>query len=166
MAPHPPFVLDADGQDVVPPRNMAFNDGNAFPGTSDEYKNGYREQTKYVTSRLIPMVDHLEAISRLQGRDLVIIIHGDHGPRSHWNVDHAEKTDASESLPIFLAIRWSGTGSTPGVAVASLVNVYRELFRRYFNADLPVLPDRGFVSSFRNPYRFLEVDPGTVEPRR
>jgi len=56
----------------------------------------------------------------------VIIIHGDHGPRSHWDVDHAGNTDASESLPIFLAIRWLGTGTTPGVPVTSLVNVYRE----------------------------------------
>jgi hypothetical protein len=89
-------------------------------------------------------------------RDPLIILHGDHGPRREFDADDADGTDASESLPVFLAIRWPRS-SRSGRPVRSLVNVYREVFSRYFGASLELLPDRGFVSSFREPFRFVEV---------
>jgi hypothetical protein len=45
------------------------------------------------------------------------------------------------------------------------VNVYRTLFNRYFDQAIPLLPDRGFVSSFTKPYDFIEVDPTLVLTR-
>ena len=161
MAPHPPFVLDAEGRDVIPQRTFSFNDGDSYEGSSDEYRHGYRNQAEYVSARLVTVVNHLLMMSRGAGREAVIIINGDHGPRLGWDTEVAEKTDAGESVPVLLAIKWASAGAD-AVAPRSLVNVYRSLFRRYFNPDVELLPDRSFVSSFTQPYRLLEIAPAAV----
>ena len=162
MAPHPPFVLDASGEAVYPSNRLfSLNDGNAYRGTSSEYKVGYRDQARYLVARLEIVIDRIQQQSRREGRDSVIIVHGDHGPRLRWDVDIAENTDGAESLPVFLAVHW-GTNPRAGEAPTSLVNVYRALFTRYFGAKLKLLPNRGFVSSFRLPYRFIAADPASM----
>jgi hypothetical protein len=136
-----------------------------FAGSRAEYEQGYRDQAQYVAARLLRVVDRFEHISRQHGRGAVIIVHGDHGPRLHFHASDAQRTDPGESIPILLAIRWAATPSNGGRPVASLVNVYRELFSRYFHADLELLPDRSFVSSFLEPYRFLEIRATELHPR-
>ena len=161
LSPHPPFVFDANGGDRVPRRLFAIDDGNAFRGPWEEYRDGYRQQARYIAHRLLQAIEHFERISRAQGRDALIIVHGDHGPRYRWDVETAEGTDASETLPVLLAIRWPGVNA-PDSGPKSLVNVYRVLFGRYFGAPIEPVPDRSFVSSFRAPYRFIEVDPSSL----
>jgi hypothetical protein len=161
LSPHPPFVFDANGGDTVPRRLFAIDDGNAFRGPWEEYRDGYRQQARYIAHRLLRAVEHFERISRAQGRDAVIIVHGDHGPRYRWDVETAEGTDAAETLPVLLAIRWPGP-SAPDSRPRSLVNVYRVLFARYFGAPIEPVPDRSFVSSFQAPYRFIEIDPSSL----
>jgi hypothetical protein len=157
MAPHLPFVFDQHGRDAVPPHTLSFDDGTWFGGRSDEYVEGYRNQATFIAARVIEVIDHILRISRAAGRDPVIIVHSDHGPRLRFDGDDASKSDSSESLPILLAIRWSESGSRPPDRVASLVNVYRAVFDRYFSASLGRLPDRAWMSSFRYPYKLLEV---------
>ncbi len=41
---------------------------------------------------------------------------------------------------------------------ATPVNLFRRVFNHYFDAGLPLRPDRHFVSQFGQPYRFIEVD--------
>jgi hypothetical protein len=157
MAPHAPFVFDANGLDAVPRYTLSLEDGNSFPGTRDEYVKGYRNQATFIAARLIEVIDHLLSTGRASGRDPVIIVHGDHGPRLEFDTVDAAKTDSSESQPVLLAIRWSNTMRTSPPSVVSLVNVYRAVFDHYFAAGLGRLPDRAWVSSFRYPYKLLEV---------
>ena len=124
-------------------------------GTS--HYRGYAEQVQYVAGRLLEVSRSIDANYRKTGRRAVVIIHGDHGPRAQWDVIDAAKTDPSESLPVLLAIRWAD-GGRQEPAPGSLVNIYRAFFRRYFDAELALLPDRGFVSSYSKPYQFIEVD--------
>lgn len=163
MAPHPPFVFDDQGRFVPHWRPFNFFDGNAFRGSFEEYRHGYRDQATYIARRVLQIVDRLTAIERDSGRQAVIIVHGDHGPRARFHTIDATRTDASESLPVLLAIRWPGDGEAP--EVRSLVNVFRAVFRRYVDPQLPLLPDRAFVSSFVTPYRLIEVDPAKLEAR-
>jgi hypothetical protein len=162
LSPHPPFVFDATGRPVAPDRPLTFFDGNAFPGRWPEYRRGYAEQARYIAGRLVQIVDRLEEASPSAGREAVIIVHGDHGPRARFDARDATKTDPRESIPVLLGIRWATSDTASSVRVASLVNVYRELFRRYFDPAVGLLPDRAFVSSFRLPYRFVEVDLSTL----
>ena len=99
----------------------------------------------------------------MRRREAVVIVHGDHGPRARFDSTDAARTDPRESLPVLLAIRWpdANTGAQP--PVVSLVNVYRELFRRYFDSRVTLLPDHAFVSSFRAPYRFIAVSPSLLQ---
>ena len=160
LSPHPPFVFDAEGNDTAPSRLFAIDDGSAFRGSWQEYRNGYRDQARYIAARLLRVVDHFDRISRQQGHEAIIIIHGDHGPRFRWDVENAAGTDPVETVPVLLAIRWPRR--RPDNPPTSLVNVYRVLFSTYFNARLEALPDRAFVSSFREPYRYIEVNPAKL----
>ncbi len=164
MSPHPPFVFDADGRDVAPRRPFALDDGTMYRGTLEEYQRGYREQAKYIASRILGVIDHIDRLSKASQRESVIIIHGDHGPRARFDAGDATKTDASESLPVLLAIRWAPTGQ-PDEPVTTLVNVYRSFFRRYSSTNLQLLPDRSFVSSFAKPYQMIEIDRSIIDGR-
>ena len=163
MAPHPPFVVDAHGNAVDPPRAFTLGDGTYFAGSAREYRSGYRAQATFIASRLPRIAAHLEALSASRGRAAVIIIHGDHGPRLLFDAHDASRTSGAEALPVLLAIRWPETGSAP--AVTSLVNIYRTIFRRYFVPGLEQLPDHAYLSSFARPYEFVEVDLVTMKPR-
>ena len=111
LAPHPPFVFDETGRPVHAGRAFSVLDGSMFEGTREEYVNGYDGQARYLTSRLQSIVAHLEALSRAEGREAFIVIHGDHGPRSRFSAADAAKTDPTEVLPIFLAVHWPSTSS-------------------------------------------------------
>ena len=160
MAPHPPFVFDSHGDPVNPPRVFTLNDGTFFAGSESEYRSGYRAQATFIASRLPGIAAHLLEVSKSRGREAVIVIHGDHGPRLQFDAHDASRTVGAESLPVLLAIRWPGSESAP--VVTSLVNVYRAIFRRYLNPGLELLPDRSYLSSFDRPYEFIEVDLATL----
>jgi len=166
LAPHPPFVFDESGRPVHPDRAFSVLDGSMFEGSREEYVNGYDGQARYLTSRLQSIVAHLEALSRAEGREAFIVIHGDHGPRSRFSATDAGSTDPTEVLPIFLAIHWPSTASRSGSPVHSLVNVYREFIRRFVDPGFEQLRDRAFISSFAEPYRFLEIDVASLTPKK
>jgi hypothetical protein len=160
LSPHPPFVRQNDGTFSPPRRAFSFRDGTMYPGAAAEYRNGYAQQARYIMRRVV------EIASTLQREDptAVVIISGDHGPRLRFDAADARRTDAGEVLPIFLAIRWGASGPAAARMVGTLVNLYREILRRYLNVPLPQLPNRSYVSSFRTPYDLLEVDRRRLEP--
>jgi hypothetical protein len=163
LSPHPPFVFQEDGRPVAPARAFTLFDGSAFPGPRPEYRQGYRAQARYIATRMLRILDRFEELSAMRGRDAVVIVHGDHGPRARFDAKDASRTDPRESLPVLLAIRWPDTSTGSQPPVLSLVNVYRELFRRYFDSRVTLLPDHAFVSSFRAPYRFIAVAPSLLQ---
>jgi hypothetical protein len=155
LNPHEPFVFDASGRPVAPSRAFLFGDGTLFRGTDLEYRDGYRAQAQFMASRILELTARWRALS---GPASILIVHGDHGPRRLFDAHDARRSDAREVMPVLLAVHW---GTTTGQHVTSLVNVYRELFRRF---GLPVaqLEDRAYMSDFVRPYRFLPVDLATL----
>jgi hypothetical protein len=156
LAPHQPFVIGEDGGSVTPPRAFSFGAGVHFGGTPEEFARGYEAQARFLGLRIGILAEQWIAKSRARGRDAVIIVHGDHNTRFTGNTFLPTAEEGYDLLPILLAIRWGGTNVVPR-PVTSLVNVYREFFRQYYGASLEHLPDRGFVSSYATPYRFLDV---------
>ena len=65
IQPHPPFVWDADGTELV--GEYDFDD--------IDYRKGYIAQLQYINTRLIA------ALSEITDQNSVIIVTGDHGPR-------------------------------------------------------------------------------------
>ena len=91
-----------------------------------------------------------------------MIIHGDHNTRFDLDPTRPSPADGEDVLPVLLAIHWAD-GGLPGQPMRSLVNVYREIFRRYFGARLAHLPDRGYLVSFDGAYRFIPASGESVD---
>jgi hypothetical protein len=158
MLPHPPFVSDERGQFQNPRRPLSGADGTYFPGTADEYRAGYRAQATFTLRRTLDAVTRVLAQADRDGREVVVIVHGDHGPRLGFDARNPDAESGRFSLPVLLAVRWP-KGMVPASPPSSLVNVYRTVFREVFKLGLQPLPDRSFVSGFSRPYALVESAP-------
>lgn len=157
MLPHVPFVLGAGGHHLTPDRTFSFAEGRFWEGTSEEYRDGYAAQTKFTVARAIAIAERLIETAQDAGRRAIVILHGDHGPRGPAQ-GSIGPFDADEVFPVFLAIRVPQSDSQLETrSVGSLVNLYRVILSSYFGADLPVLPDVSYMSSFERPYDFTRV---------
>jgi hypothetical protein len=156
VAPHPPFVLDANGQAVHPNRVYTINDADDFMaiGTPQEYAKGYTDQLEYVNSRMNIIIQKILDESKTPP---IIIIQSDHGPG--MGLDHRvmELSDLHERMSILNAYYLPGgktdhlyTGITP-------VNTFRVIFNEYFGANFPLLEDRNYYSSLFNLFRFVDI---------
>ncbi len=82
LAPHPPFVFGPEGEPLERARPFDFGDGSHYydmGGTHEEYVRRYRDQLRYVSSRLLDVVGRI-----LEGapEPPVIVLQSDHGPGS------------------------------------------------------------------------------------
>jgi hypothetical protein len=159
VAPHPPFVFRADGSSFAPPRAFTMADGSDFKkrgGTEEEYLSGYREQVQFVNREVLRAVRQILDRST---RPTVIILESDHGPGSRLNWDEREKTDFSERLSNFIALRLAH-GEIPRLPQdLTPVNLYRYLFDRYFGLRLGPLPNHSYYVIDSFPCRLVEVPP-------
>ena len=154
--PHPPFVVDDRGRFTSPSRLSSGGDGTWFSGTREEYTAGYRAQASFTLDRALLSARRVIEAGARDGRVVVIIISGDHGPRLDFDAVEPTVQQGQRVLPTLLAIRWPDPQFSADQPV-SLVNVYRALFRRLFAMDLPNLPDTGYISSFDSPYDLRPV---------
>jgi len=161
LSPHPPLVFARDGQAMRPPGGFNFGEGIHHMGTQADFARRFEAQAQYIATRALQAVDHIIARSAARGREAVVVVHGDHNTRFEGDEFAPKSSEGDDVLPILFAIRWAPSTPqvTPG-AVRSLVNLYREVFRRYMGSTLPLLSDRGFVAPFAAPYRFIAVAPG------
>ena len=82
VIPHPPFVFTPDGEQVSQDFRFSFMDGDAYLGTKDEYRDGYRDQLVYLNKRLEGLI---LSILENSPQPPIIILQGDHG-RAHRQV--------------------------------------------------------------------------------
>jgi hypothetical protein len=154
LAPHPPFVFGAHGEELRPAMPFGLFDGSHFyeaGGTKEQYLNGYRGQIQWLNQKLLAVLDELV---KNRENPPVVILQADHGPKMHLHQEAAEETELDEAYPIFLAV------NAPGTAVADVrtpVNLFRALFSDLFQEELPMLPDRAFYSPWSEPLNFTEV---------
>ena len=156
LAPHPPFVFDAEGRALHPDAMFGFEDANHFNGSGAEYLSGYRGQAQFVASRILAVI---ESILERPGPSPVIVVHGDHGPALRWNWNNVASSDARERLAIFSAYRVPKLDSAEVRADISPVNAVRLVANRHLGATLPRLEDRSFESSWERPYKMVRVGP-------
>ena len=147
LMPHPPFVLNEDGSCLT-----------EFEAKSRSRTDNYIDQVRYTNKRL------LDLVSRIQGnpdRAAIIILQADEGP---WpeRIAGDEHTVGMDTTPvkwkllsgpellekqaIFHAIYFppeKGLAKLPSRMTP--VNTFRTIFRQWFGADLPPLPDENFI---------------------
>lgn len=156
MAPHPPFVFDAEGRALPSRQIYSYRDGSHWFKwhQGEDYAELYRGQIRYVARRLAEAVAEVIANSP---RPPVIIIQGDHGPGAQTAWESARRTYHTERMSIFNA--WYVPGAPPGVPRHDLsaVNTFPVLFNTLFDADLAELEDRYWFARNSVPLTFQEI---------
>jgi len=143
LEPHPPFVFAADGSDPAARGYGSIID--RLPDvamTFEQYHDWYREQVTYLDHQMIPAIDSILANS---ARPPIIVVLGDHGPRSLTS-ENPDKEGLTECLSNLVAVYLPGKNNQGLYPDITPVNLFRVVLNDYFNAGLPLLPDRCFFS--------------------
>lgn len=166
LAPHPPFVFNADGTPAPHKHEMfAYMDGSDFMeniGTPAEYRKGYAGQVEFIEKKVLETIDVLLANTK-SGKRPIIIIQGDHGSKVGLNQNSLAKTDVHEVFPILNAYLVPDSIRKDLRPEITPVNSFRLVLSDLFGEALPPLPNRSWYSTFPKPYRFTEVT-DRIEP--
>ncbi|MHB0856858.1 MAG: sulfatase-like hydrolase/transferase [Anaerolineae bacterium] len=158
VSPHPPFAFTREGTPIDRETQFSIQDGSHLirPGrlSREQYVDGYLEQLQYVNACLEQTVREIRARSSTPP---IIIVQADHGPGSHLDWDSVEKTDVRERLSILNAYHVPEEIRADLYAEITPVNSFRLVLGHVFGADLPLLEDRSFFSTWGWPYRFIDV---------
>jgi len=153
ISPHPPFVFNKAGNPVNINYTFNFKDGSEYPGSKDEYRQGYIDQLQFVNSRL------LETISAIiENSDIppIIILQADHGSGLFTDLTSVVDTCIRERFSPFAAYYLPDVDDRSFVTDVSGVNTFRIVFNEYFNAGLPLLDDRQYY--YKNDMSFYEFE--------
>jgi hypothetical protein len=151
LCPHGPYVFEADGTVVAPGQRFFMQAGQRLPGARGS--TGYVQQVEFVNRKMRVVLDDLLA---QRGRPTVIIIHSDHGSSSRPDWRAVENTNVRQRMGVLMACYLPGADVRIDDDLSG-VNVFRLVLNRYFGAQLPLLPNRSYYSTFMRPYRFVDV---------
>jgi hypothetical protein len=158
IAPHPPFVYDADGEDAVQGRYFAYKSANDLIHpeglTRETYARLFVDQLVYINKRVESLVESLIAGSRVPP---VIILRGDHGPGTFSHHSRLDFTYLADRLSILFAIHMPGRRSEALYDSMTPVNALPIVFNELFDGNFELRGDRNFYTTREYPYRFIEV---------
>ncbi len=164
MAPHPPFVFGAGGEPVEPDYLFSMVDADRLHGGNaaalPDYIARYRAQLAFLNTKILHALDSILGGSR---EPPIIVLQGDHGSRTYTDLDRPEASYFKENLAILNAYHLPGDGWSLVYPSISPVNTFRLIFKHYFGAELDLLEDRSFWTTWRRPYRFLPFDEAHYE---
>jgi hypothetical protein len=148
LLPHPPYVFDRDGNVVSGREAGALTRGESF-----------LEQKLYLDQRLEALLGPLLELPEAERP--IIIVQADEGPYPvayeaagrDWDWTNASDDDITAKFGILNAQYWPGTTAAEAglYPTISPVNTFRLLFDHYFDAGLPLLPDRTVAPSSSSP---------------
>jgi hypothetical protein len=150
VPPHHPYLFDREGNVL---RRANISDQFEFQKRLWEDRASYVDQLVYVNRRIGEVVDRILADSP---DPPVILLVSDHGP----NLKDGLRRDAQRRIRFANLTAMYLPDAPPGLLPpdATPVNHLRRVFNEYFDAGLPLLPDRYFASSYEYPYEFVELD--------
>ncbi len=154
MSPHPPFIFDRDGNFIIPDRPYSTWDASLFPGTAEEYRAGYIDQMTFLNGQLIEVI---ASILDRSSSAPVIIVQGDHGPGSYYNMLDLDNTCLYERFSILNAYYFPDGDYRSLYPSITPVNSFRVILNQYLGADLDLLEDRNYFSGWLSPYSFTDV---------
>jgi len=157
LLPHDPYVFDRDGNRVSASAEETLSRDDLFRG-----------QLAYTNAQIQDLVEDL-----LEGpdeSDPIVVIQSDEGPYpaayddNQYTFDWTKATDSEVQTKygvldaFFLPDEDDDHEDVAPYDSISTVNTWRLIFSRYFGADLPLLPDRSFVSMNPDrPYDLMDV---------
>jgi hypothetical protein len=144
LAPHSPYVFDRNG----------IKSGETSL-TKWERPLEYAEQVRYINKQILEIVDEIDRVS---GKDAIIVMNGDHGARSQGQLGGTPEQNR-EQMAVFAAYRVPDAVKSKIYPGMSLVNNFRVIFTEVFGAsDLPLLEDRTFYSDPDRIYDLEEIN--------
>jgi hypothetical protein len=146
LVPHGPYVFD---------RNGTYVEAEEERGRS--FRRNYLDQLAFVNTKITELVERLLAGS--DAEDPIVILQSDEGPgEAPGNWAKASPQTWRKKFPIFNAYHLPGILDANLYPSISPVNTFREVFNLYFDAGLPILPDRSFIyQDLRHLYKFTDV---------
>jgi len=156
VAPHPPFVFDAEGNPLYPDMPFILDDGSFLTKniSREIYLASYRAQAQYIT---LMLQQTLARLLENASHEAIIIVQSDHGPGAYLDWGSLENSNLQERLGILNAYYFPDQNYSSLYPGISPVNTFRVILNRYFGADYPLLEDRSFFALMHQPYRFNEV---------
>ena len=151
--PHTPWVVDGDGNYVT------AEEDDARP-PAERYRTQYAFVDREIQALIAGLLDVPEE------EQPIIILTPDHGPNTpgmrevEGDIDWEGASDAELDLKfaIFTAYHLPGVDDTCLYEGMSSVNQFRLVFDLYFDAGLPLLPDRSYIHRNRShPYDLTDV---------
>ncbi|MDP9467604.1 MAG: hypothetical protein M3P32_02530 [Chloroflexota bacterium] len=152
--PHPPYVFRADGSYV------SIEEEHDRPE-----KVNYVDQLRFTNAQVLDWLDSLLVVP--PGRRPVVIIQADEGPYPPRLVQDGGAFDWTTATPEELEHKFGilsafyVPGKTPQEAglydSITPVNQFRAIFDAYFGLDLPMLPDRNWISTKQSLYDEIDV---------
>lgn len=151
MAPHEPFVVDKNCTPL--PESVV---------TKRSLKDNNLEQIQCVNKQLLKMIDSIISKSKTPP---VILLQSDEGQfpinaplteEESWITANDQALD--EKFPILNAYYLPKGGNSLLYPSITPVNSFRVVFNKYFNANLPLLPDKNYIFQDKdNLYKFTDV---------
>jgi hypothetical protein len=158
--PHEPYIFNADCSVRAPFWPSYFVVKDERPE-----KQAYIAQITCLNLRLESIVGHLLTDSPSPP---VILLQSDHGhgrmPLHIPAIDAVTLDRAAERADIFAAYYLPGADGSIVDDSISPVNVFRMVFREYFQADLQPLPDKTYWSPGTELFQFTRVQDGRPRP--
>jgi hypothetical protein len=156
--PHPPFVFGPNGEPITMVSRFDDYDGDwlIYNGRLNraQYRKGYCDQVRFINSRMKKVIDEILSNS---SRPPIILILGDHGPRSETIWEAPARTNMKECLTNLGAFYLPGGGEELLCPDMTLVNLFRVIFNRYFGENFELLPGLCYFSTAKHLYMFYDV---------
>ena len=154
IAPHPPFVMGRDGNFQSPGYSFNFNDASDYPFSKEDYRKGYISQVEFVNKQIQILVDSILEESETPP---IIIIQADHGSGLFTDLSSPDTSCLKERFSIFAAYYLPGMDRESIPEDITPVNIFRIIFNRYFNANLPMLDRIHYFSNIIQIYNEQDV---------
>lgn len=156
LSPHPPFVFDANGQQVESwrPFSILLGEQNISTMGRDEYVQGYHDQILFLTEMVQAEIQELLSSSN---RPAIIILQSDHGPSSKLDYQNVRGSYMPERMSIINAYYFPDHDYSQLYPGITPVNSFRVILDQYFGEKLNLLEDKSYFSSPGSPYFFDDV---------
>ena len=159
FSPHKPFVFDRDGgpNKRIKPSEAGKNQPMSL-SYEGQYIACYADQVTFITKRLKQTITEILELD--PDNPPIIIVQGDHGPRSGMNWFDISTTNLKEIMSILNAMYLPGVDYNRVLNNdLSSINTFRIIFNEYFNTDYEMLPNRHYYCTDIKPFDFYEVKP-------
>jgi len=159
LAPHPPFVFDADGNPVQPNgRTYTLLDGKKLVEQigKDKYRAAYVAQLKAINTKVFSTISTIDAKPH---RDTITVIVGDHGPRMNLDWGSAKGTDMDEVKGTLMAVRIPDRykNTIGDIDKCSPLTLLHRIATKVYGAQIPPVDDFSYYSSLNEPFDFIPM---------